>query len=223
MGRRNLRWAIRALIALLAVVVLVGLVVELAPRDDVDPAERVVMAYVKARRAGDASKACEQLSNAERRELVARVSRTPLVKASGRDCERYVLQHSRWSSITRPALATFRVAGADAKRFADDVRLVRPSGFDLPVVEVWKRDREWKIDMHAAEGATFLRVCSGDSSRAGACECLFDSVRSSDPRVLDRRDGVLDLFRDFDSGRRRALFKGVVRHCQGEKPLRPSA
>jgi hypothetical protein len=222
MGPGNLRWAIRALIALFAVLLLAGLAVELAPRDEVDPAERVVMSYVKARRADDAAKACEQLSLPERRELVARISRTPPSQSSDRECEQHVLAASRWSELTRPALARFRVAGAEAKKFAPDVRLVTPPGFDLPILEVWKSDGQWRIDSQAAERSTFVRFCKPEGATTSECECVFDRARSGDPRVLDRRNGVMDLIRDFESGRRRALFVELVQRCDGGEP-RPSA
>ena len=215
-----LRWAIPSFIGVLLAALVIVFALERGERDE-QAAASAVMSYVKARRAGDAGKACKQLSGAQRRELVARVSRTPPSRSSPGDCERYVLARSRWSELARPALAAFRVAGGVALRFANDVRLVRPSGFNEPVVEVWKRDGRWRIDTQAAERSTFVRVCRHDGAAAGYCECLFDQTRARDPRLLDRGDGAMDLFREFESGRRAALIGNVTRSCRRFGRTRP--
>jgi hypothetical protein len=218
---RALRWAIRAFAGLALGALL--LVVVLDRGKDEDTTAKVVRTYLEARRAGDAEVACDRLSSGERRELVARVSRTPVSIASGRDCERYVLRPSAWSDLTRPALATFRVTDVEVKSFAPDVRLARPSGFRRPVVEVWKRGEEWKLDTQAAEGSTFVRFCARDAVERDYCKCLFDQTRAADPRVLDRAAGVMDLFRDFESGRRKGLLEAVRRRCEGKRATRPPA
>jgi hypothetical protein len=191
-------------------------------RNDERAAANAVMSYVKARRADDAHKACEQLSIAQRRELVAQVSRTPPSKSSPRDCERHVLAHSRWSELVRPALARFRIAGARSAPFSSDVRLVRPSGFDTPVLAVWKRDGEWRIDAQAAERSAFVRVCADEG--VSRCGCVFDHARAMDPRVLDRGEDVMDLIAAFETGERRTLLREIVRRCdRGDDEQRPTS
>ena len=140
-----------------------------------------VKAYVSARAAGDAGKACDKMTTGEWRDLVSRASGTAVATATRTDCERWVLSNSTASPYTSSKLGLFRSSGYKFRvNFGPDreAAIVYPEGLGSPAAELIKQRGSWKIDGLAFERVSFINYC-GDMGRSkGRCRCLFDQLRS---------------------------------------------
>lgn len=179
---RNRHWiGLSVLGILLAIIGFVAISV-LRKVDEAGDVRDVVKTYIDARADGDAEKACAQLTSGQQRELVSRVSETPLSSAPPADCVTYVLKVSPNSQYTRANLSYFedrdvRVELAKEENYARAV----PEGLDGPNLWAWKRDGEWHLDGTSSIGAGFVAGCSDRGKSKSYCFCLFDELRDRNP------------------------------------------
>jgi hypothetical protein len=186
-----------AVVALL----IIGWLISLAEGEHDGSLEGVVHEFVDARAAGDAARACDQLTERAQRDMVALVRGVDQPEASAADCERIVLLASERSEFTDPALPEFRdrslsvrhFPGADGRRYAT----VTPAGREDPFLELREVHGEWKLDGLAAERVSFVAGCVDKGAPRGYCGCVFDRL-AADGRASQR--DLTELFRAAQSG-----------------------
>lgn len=184
---------------------------EEATQERSDEAVTVVKTYVEARAAGDARKACAQLSKGQQYELVARVT-GDFRSASPDKCEKFVLEPSSRSTAVRPELVRFLSAVLYKRPGKAGSVTVGPVD-SREFLELINEGGTWKIDGQAAEKESFVRYhCPGMGYDRSVCACIYEELR--------RADSVPYHSHTSQSAFRQALGEGV-RKCTGSGPDNP--
>jgi hypothetical protein len=185
------------------------------------PAERdqarvaaLVETYLAARRERDGNTACAQLSEGQRREIVARVAELRMADASPSRCAALVANMSPHSRFTSPALQAYDGHEVDVSVSASGVAAARPAGLPGPVLFAWKREDDWELDGSGVLGAQFIAGCRSRADSDSYCGCVFDELRARNPgRPSQANDTMVVMWKRMMKGDQAPLLRTVTDEC----------
>jgi hypothetical protein len=189
--------------------------------DGLSPVERdqaevskLVETYLAARAGGDGEQACDQLSDGQQREVVARVGGLRMVDAAPERCAELVGNVSSESRFTSPELGAYEGHEIEVRVASSGAAAARPAGLPGPTIYAWKREAGWQLDGAAMFGANFLAGCRAKGQSDSYCGCVFDEARARNPANPATTDNAItQIWTRMLSGAETPLLQSILNAC----------